>query len=105
EFHVPLALEALKEKPRGILVEKPLCTPSLESAQELYEASLESSTRVFVGYTHSVGRAARRAEALVRSGTIGSVLTFDVEFREHWEGIFKAHSWLKGPEDSYLGYW
>src|SRR5205085_9427071 len=29
----------------------------------------------------------------------------DVEFREHWEGIFKAHPWLRGPEDSYLGYW
>jgi predicted dehydrogenase len=28
-----------------------------------------------------------------------------VEFREHWAGIFKAHPWLRGPEDSYLGYW
>ena len=32
-------------------------------------------------------------------------MTFDVEFREHWAGIYKAHPWLSGPEDTYLGYW
>ena len=31
--------------------------------------------------------------------------TLDVEFREHWEGIFRAHPWLAGPADTYLGYW
>ena len=29
----------------------------------------------------------------------------DVEFRENWSGIFDAHPWLNGPEDSYLGFW
>jgi len=32
-------------------------------------------------------------------------LTIDVEFREHWGGIFDAHHWLDGPSDTYLGYW
>ena len=32
-------------------------------------------------------------------------MTLDVSFREHWQGIFKAHPWLDGPGDSYLGYW
>ncbi|MGE3520239.1 MAG: Gfo/Idh/MocA family oxidoreductase, partial [Vicinamibacterales bacterium] len=27
------------------------------------------------------------------------------EFREYWGGIFKAHPWLDGPSDSYLGFW
>src|SRR5690242_3026384 len=27
EYHLPLAIEALAEKPKGILIEKPLCTP------------------------------------------------------------------------------
>ena len=30
--------------------------------------------------------------------------TIDVEFREHWGGIFAAHPWLAGPSDSYLGF-
>ena len=105
DHHLPLALSALREQPRAILIEKPLCTPSLNQAQELYLAVRDSPTKVFVGYDHVVGKAARQAEALIRSGVIGQVQTIDVEFREHWGGIFNAHPWLNGPEDSYLGYW
>lgn len=105
DYHIPLALDALKESPKGLLIEKPLCSPSLSQAQELADQAARSNTKVFVGYTHVAGRATQRAEALIASGVIGKVLSLDSEFREHWEGIFKAHSWLSGPEDSYLGYW
>jgi predicted dehydrogenase len=60
---------------------------------------------VFVGYDHVVGQAAQKLAELISDGAIGDVLTLDVEFREHWGGIFKAHPWLTGPSDSYLGYW
>ena len=105
DHHLSLALQSLREGPRAILVEKPLCTPSLDRVQDFYLAVRDSSTRVFVGYDHVVGKATKHAEALIRSGVIGQVQTIDVEFREHWGGIFKAHPWLSGPEDSYLGYW
>ena len=105
DHHLSLALQALREQPKAILIEKPLCTPSMDLAQDLYLAIRDSSTRVFVGYDHVVGKATRQAEALILSGVIGQVQTIDVEFREHWGGIFKAHPWLSGPEDSYLGYW
>jgi predicted dehydrogenase len=58
-----------------------------------------------VGYDHVVGRASERAIELVCAGEIGEVQTLDVEFREHWGGIFAAHPWLDGPADSYLGFW
>ncbi|MCI0684025.1 MAG: Gfo/Idh/MocA family oxidoreductase [Gemmataceae bacterium] len=105
DHHVPLALRALEERPRGILIEKPLCTPALEGAEELHRRAANSSTRVFVGYDHVVGKAVRKIEDLYREGLIGDVDTLDVEFREHWSGIFRAHPWLSGPEDTYLGYW
>ncbi len=105
EYHIPLALEALKENPKGILIEKPLGVPSLEGCEELSEASGASSTRVFVGYTHVVGKSMKKVEELISTGVVGEVQTLDCEFREHWEGIFKAHPWLRGPEDTYLGYW
>jgi predicted dehydrogenase len=105
DSHLPLALEALEESPAAILVEKPACPPSLELAAELLERGRRGPTRLFVGYDHVVGQAARRVEELVRAGTVGEIRTIDVEFREHWEGIFKAHPWLSGPADSYLGHW
>jgi predicted dehydrogenase len=105
EHHIPLALQALEENPRAIQIEKPLCTPALEQAQLLLEKSRNSACRIFVGYDHAVGKAARCVEDLLRAQRIGEVLTIDVEFREHWEGVFRAHPWLDGPADTYLGHW
>lgn len=101
--HVPLALAALEERPRAILVEKPLCAPDLEGAEKLRELSRSLGVEVFVGYNHSVGRAALHARAQLAA--LGRIETLDVEFREHWGGIFAAHPWLSGPEESYLGHW
>src|SRR5690606_2107940 len=51
--HIPLALDALEENPRAILIEKPLCPPDLKGCAELWEKSQSGSTRVFVGYDHA----------------------------------------------------
>ena len=109
DTHLPLALAALEEAPRALLVEKPLCTPSakgangLEAAAELQRRARESGIAVHVGYDHVVGRAVQAALGAARG--LGEPVTLDVEFREHWGGIFAAHPWLAGPQDSYLGYW
>ncbi|MEO8090307.1 MAG: Gfo/Idh/MocA family oxidoreductase [Gemmatimonadales bacterium] len=105
EFHLSLALEALKENPTTVIVEKPVCPPSLALAQELWTAAKARKIRVYVGYDHVVGRATQKAEELISSGEFGETQTLDVEFREHWGGIFAAHPWLDGPADSYLGFW
>jgi predicted dehydrogenase len=105
DSHITLARAAIAEKPKALLIEKPLCTPDLSGADELRQEASAAGVAVFVGYDHAVGRAAARAGALVESGDIGRVLTIDVEFREYWGGIFAAHPWLDGPADSYLGYW
>lgn len=103
DSHVDLAIEAIGEGPRAVLVEKPVCGPDLARAQEMFELARDRGVRVFVGYDHVVGSAA--SLALEKSRDIGAVETLDVEFREHWGGIFAAHPWLDGPQDSYLGFW
>jgi predicted dehydrogenase len=104
ESHLPLAMKAIAERPRAVQIEKPLCPPSLAGMAELTRAAQGGGVKVFVGYDHVVGKAARRVEALVAEGAVGRLETLDVEFREHWAGIFAAHPWLAGPEDTYLGY-
>jgi predicted dehydrogenase len=105
EHHLPLALAGLAESPKAIIVEKPVCLPSLEDAATVVDRATGSVTRLYVGYDHVVGRAAETAAELMASGTVGPLTTLDVEFREHWGGIFAAHPWLDGPSDSYLGFW
>ncbi len=103
DSHLPLAIEAVQEKPRAILVEKPLCKPDLQRAQEFNDLAAECHIPVFTGYDHVVGQAAQAA--MDAAGQLAKVETMDVEFREHWGGIFNAHPWLAGPHDSYLGFW
>ena len=103
DSHLPIALDALKEHPKALLIEKPLCPPSLNGAETLKTRVSESNTLAFVGYDHVVGKAAQ--ETSLASKQLQSIETIDVEFREHWGGIFAAHPWLQGPQDSYLGFW
>ncbi len=105
DSHMKLAMEAIGERPAAIQIEKPLCTPELEHADELVAAASEHGIRVFVGYDHVVGKASQKAQDVISSGALGDILTIDVEFREHWAGIFQAHPWLAGPQDTYLGFW
>ena len=104
DSHIELALEALEERPKAILVEKPFCTPDLEGAQTLYDRVVEAGVAVFTGYDHVVAESTREAEGIVKDG-LGEILSLEVAFREHWAGIFNAHPWLDGPADSYLGFW
>src|SRR5262245_18293277 len=103
--HMELALQALEEGPKAMLIEKPVCTPALEEADTLLSAADAKGCRLFVGYDHVVGMAAWRVCELIDRDEIGEAQTLDVEFREHWAGIFAAHPWLEGPSDSYLGFW
>jgi predicted dehydrogenase len=105
DSHISVALEAVKEKPRAILVEKPFCTPDLKGTQELFNLAFENNVSVFTGYDHVVGQASEQFSRIAISGRLGAVETLDVEFREFWGGIFSAHPWLAGPSDSYLGFW
>jgi predicted dehydrogenase len=104
DSHISLALAAVEEGPRAVLVEKPFATPDLKGCQELYERAARAGVRVFVGYDHVVAPSTRKASKLIGDGH-GDVQTITVSFREHWQGIFKAHPWLNGPADSYLGHW
>jgi predicted dehydrogenase len=103
DSHMQLARAAVADKPKAVLIEKPLCGPDLDGAQALFDEARAADVAGFVGYDHVVGRAATIAAALLPS--IGNLITLDVEFREYWGGIFAAHPWLSGPSDSYLGYW
>jgi predicted dehydrogenase len=105
ESHVPLALETLrKAPPKVLLVEKPLCTPSMEKIDELIRLAKETGTMVAVAYNHTLTKNTQMANQLITDGILGKAVTIQARFREYWGGIFKAHPWLDGPQDTYLGF-
>ncbi|MGD9338776.1 MAG: Gfo/Idh/MocA family oxidoreductase [Syntrophobacterales bacterium] len=105
DSHLNLARKVLQTRPpKVLLIEKPLCTPSLEGAQEVVELQKASGTFVAVGYNHTLTENTKLAAQIIAQQVIGPPLTISAKFREHWGGIFAAHPWLRGPQDTYLGY-
>lgn len=103
---LPLAIAALSEKPKILQLEKPLCAPRLERLGEFMTAYRnQSDTIAVVGYDHAVSESVSWITDNLREQRIGDAQSIDVEFREHWKGIFGAHPWLSGPQDTYLGFW
>jgi predicted dehydrogenase len=105
DSHMSLALTAVKEGAKAVLVEKPLCTPDLVGAQELFDEAKKKNCIIFIGYDHAISKSAMYMAKLLKDKIVGKAQTIDVEFREHWGGIFAAHPWLDGPSDTYLGFW
>jgi len=106
ESHIPIALSELESRnyPKLILLEKPLCTPDLKDAQMLFDAASLKGSTVLCGFNHNLTKNTRDADELIRKYNPGRCKSLHVQWLEHWGGIFKAHPWLDGPSDSYLGY-
>lgn len=108
DVRMKLALSVLSEEPKVLQFEKPLCPPSLEGVEEFVDKLKNCSTKAVIGYDYVLSQAIKRASEIIKSPEsklFGEPLALDVEFREHWGGIFSAHPWLSGPKDSYLGFW
>ncbi|KKW35742.1 MAG: Dehydrogenase-like protein [Candidatus Adlerbacteria bacterium GW2011_GWA2_54_12] len=104
DVRIQLARNLISELPQAMLLEKPLCPPSCKGLPEFAQEAAKAGIVCFVGYDHAVSPSVGFVRKLLSKKTIGEILTLDVEFREHWGGIFKAHPWLDGPADTYLGF-
>lgn len=105
DTHVELIKQCLFLKPRILLTEKPLCPPSqnqLESLNLIF--SKNKGTKFLVGYNHRVSRVIHELKRMWKNHGSLSVKNLEVRWLEDWSGILKAHPWLNGPEDSYLGF-
>lgn len=105
DIHMKIALQVLEnESPKALLIEKPLCTPSLEDCDKLVKIAEEKGVFIGVAYNHSTAKNTKIAEEVLGKEDLGSPLTISVDWLEYWGGIFAAHPWLEGPQDTYLGF-
>ncbi len=105
DTHIAIANAVLDSAaPKAIIIEKPLAGPNLAGCAELAERVKKAGIFAGVGYNHTLGQNTLTAQKLLATGEIGPISTISARTREHWGGIFKAHPWLAGPADSYLGF-
>jgi len=105
DTHVGLATQVLENSsPEVLLIEKPLCNPSLDGVQKIVDLQKATGSFVAIGYNHVLTENSWRAAEILAQGFVGDPITISARFREHWGGIFAAHPWLSGPRDTYLGF-
>lgn len=104
DTHAEILINRLNlDKARCWLVEKPFTIPSSKHIKELKSKIIDQKKNIFVGYNHSISPAFFDfCEDLVLSEEPTNI---SCSWAEHWGGIFNAHPWLSGPDDSYLGFY
>lgn len=103
DTHLQVLESCLKDFPPSVyLVEKPFLSPLETSIGHVQSLLSATESRVFVGYNHSFSPAFKHfLDLLITDLDIQSVRS---QWLESWDGIFAAHPWLSGPQDSYLGF-
>ena len=103
DTHAEILIKRIEmKKSRYWLVEKPFTFPNQIHIKELERKIKNQKDKIFIGYNHSVSPAF--LELIKDLDSNKNPTKISCKWIEHWGGIFKAHPWLSGPNDSYLGF-
>lgn len=104
--HFSIAKKQVKKKLCKILhIEKPLAVPNKKIVRNFEKLSAKSNIKFICGYNHIFTKCIAEGKKILKKNIIGKINSISSFNMVHWGAIFKAHPWLKGPQDSYLGYY
>lgn len=83
-----------------ILIEKPLTFYNDKNLKKFEKENFRN--KVFCGYNHSVSKSFKYFLTVLKKKNY-KIKSIEVNWRESWHGILKAHFWLKNEFSSYLG--
>lgn len=106
DTHLNIATSEMRMAKKAILIEKPLCIPDRSEIVGFEKLDKQFLGRIFVGYNHSASNMIQNLKTIniLEKFDLGKILNINVFWEESWEGILRAHPWLNGAEDTYLGY-
>jgi predicted dehydrogenase len=103
--HLKVATAELETtRPGVILIEKPLAHPSSSDIEAFLAVAEKSSTRVLVGYNQRLKPNTKHFVQLANTLDLGPLVALSSNMLESWDGILKAHFWMKSERDSYLAF-
>lgn len=98
--HLKLFYQCKKKlKFQKILIEKPIAN---YLNKEVFNLAKEEKIQIFCGYNHTANPSLIYFFHLL-SKVKKNVTDVSIEWKEGWQGILGAHSWLNSEFDSYLG--
>jgi predicted dehydrogenase len=105
DTHIAIASMAItKFTPKLVLIEKPLCPPGMDGAEEFLRLAQDNNVKCLVGFNHNLAPSIKYLENCLNQIELAQIERIEINWLESWAGIFAAHPWLDGPSDSYLGF-
>jgi len=103
--HLSIAQAEIAERPPKILlIEKPLSHPNSDDIRTFVATATGTSTRVLVGYNQRHKPNTHKFLEIARHESLGELTGLESHMLESWDGILKAHFWMKSEKDSYLAF-
>ena len=104
--HYSIAKKQVKKGLCKLLhIEKPLTVPNNKTVKDFKKLSLNNNIKFICGYNHIFTKCISEGKKILSKNVIGKITSISSYNMVHWGVIFKAHPWLKGPHDSYLGFY
>jgi len=104
DTHASILDYSLKYNPIGLLIEKPLCGPNDNNFKIAIQKSIDRNIPHYVGYNLLLSESIEFATKSIHNFNLKDPIYLSVNINESWNGILKAHPWLNGSKDSYLGF-
>jgi predicted dehydrogenase len=103
DTHLEILRAAVELKPHAIFIEKPFCPPT---ESDIFESKkiIENNPfiKFFCGYNHRLSIVTKNLLESLHS-VRSKVINLEVDWLESWDGILRAHPWINGPGETYLG--
>lgn len=104
QFHSTMSVEALKVG-KHVLCEKPIAV-SIEAAREMIQVAYDNRVFLMIGHNQRFMPAHRKAKAVLDSGELGRVLSFNTTFGhsgpENWS-VSGRKSWFFNKDTAFIG--
>ena len=101
--HLTEAIKILKNNNSKIIhIEKPVSLINDKNLNKFNKLRKKSKILILNGYNLNFSKPVYKVLELIRKNHLGKFLYLNTNVREHWEGIFKAHPWIKKKNDTYL---
>ncbi len=98
-FHKNLLIECIKKlRFKKILVEKPLFVFN----QKFFDPKKLLRNKIFCGFNHSVSKSFVKFLNILEKENFGKIREININWKEDFAFILKAHPWIKNLNKSYL---
>lgn len=100
EHHIKLLINCIDNlRFKKILIEKPLC---VFNQNFINLKKIKNKNKIYCGFNHSISKSFFKLSEIIKSKKIGKITKIEINWKEDFNYVLKAHPWINSLKESYL---